>query len=118
MSMTSKIVLSALLVGITVPAFAQSGSVSVQKPTVTTHTARVHKVASTLDVTKPGTAVSTGTTVHTGNAGISGSTKPVSTPDAIKAEAPKSAVTTGVAASTKPATPTLQGTTPVAPKTN
>jgi hypothetical protein len=119
MSITSKIVLSALLVGITVPAFAQSGSVSNsvpgQKPAVTMHAPRIHKVASTIDATKPGAAVSTGTMVNTG---IVGSTKPAAKSDAIKTEAPKAGVTTGVAASTKPASPAVQGTTMVAPKTN
>lgn len=147
MSITSKIVLSALLVGITVPAFAQTGSVSgaavAHKPVVTTHAPQVHKVASTTDVTKPGAAVSAGTAGTTVNTGIAGSTKPAVKPelgktdtmktdamktdamktdavktDAMKTDAPKVSATTGVAASTKPLAPAVSGTTTVAPKTN
>lgn len=131
MSITSKIVLSALLVGITVPAFAQSGSVSVQKPAVTTHAARVHKVASATDVTKPdaskpGATVSTGTTASSGttvNTGIVGSTKPAAKPElgkieTMKTDAPKASVTTSAAASTKPLAPAVSGSTAIAPKTN
>jgi hypothetical protein len=119
MSLTSKIVLSALLVGITMPAFAQSGSVnsavSVHKPALTTQAPRVHKVTSATDASKPAGSVSTGTTVNTG---IAGSSKLAAKPDAMKTEAPKASMTTGAAASTKPATPAVSGTTTVSPKTN
>ena len=75
MSITSKIVLSALLVGITLPAFAQGGAVSATKAPVTSHTATVHKVSSPSEAPKTGAAVSTGVTTGT-TSGVAASTKP------------------------------------------
>ncbi len=103
MSFTSKIVLSALLVGITVPAFAQGGTVSVQKPVATTHAPLTHKAASTVEVVKPGSAkpgatVSTGATAGVGTTATPGAAAPT--------------------VSTKPAVPAVQTSTTVAPKTN
>ena len=126
MSITSKIVLSALLVGITVPAFAQGGlvggTVAVSKPAITSHSA-VHKVASPVEAPKAGPAVATGTTTTTGattSTGVAASTKPQAKPelgktDAMKPDVTKPQVNTGI---TKPASPTVSGTTTVAPKIN
>ena len=120
MSITSKIVLSALLVGITVPAFAQGGlvggTVAVSKPAITSHSA-VHKASSPVETPKAGAAVATGTTTSTG---VAGSTKPQAKPelgkaDAMKPDVTKPQVNTGI---TKPAAPAVSSTTTVAPKIN
>ncbi len=71
MSITSKIVLSALLVGITLPAFAQGSAVAAPKAPVTSHTAAIHKVSSPIEAPKAGAAVST-----TPSTGVAASTKP------------------------------------------
>jgi hypothetical protein len=94
MSITSKIVLSALLAGISLPAFAQSGSVAVQKPVITSHTATIHKVATT-----PAEAPKTTTAAP----GVAASTKPAigatstGKTDAVKLETTKPSVNTGIA---------------------
>lgn len=120
MSITSKIVLSALLVGITVPAFAQGGTVAVQKPAITAPSA-VHKIATPAEAPKAGAAVSTGATTSTG---VAASTKPSVKPelgktDAMKPDVTKPQINTGIA---KPASPAVSGTTTstttVAPKIN
>ena len=111
MSMTSKIVLSALLVGMTVPAFAQGGTVAAQKPAIATSSASVHTVATSAEPTKAGGAVSTPSV----GAGVAASTKPAAKPEIGKTEIVKPAVTTGIS---KPSTPSVQSTTTLAPKTN
>ncbi len=100
MSITSKIVLSALLVGITLPAIAQGSAVTTTKAPLTSHTAAIHKVSSPVEAPKAGAAVST-----TPSTGVAASTKPA-TPakaehgktDAVKADAT-------LPGAVKPATP-------------
>jgi hypothetical protein len=128
MSITSKIVLSALLVGITMPAFAQGsvagGSVTAQKP-ATSKSTSIHKIASPADATKPAAPA---TSVNTG---VSASTKPAAKPElgkteSTKIEAVKPSGTTGANVNTgttvntgtiKPMTPSTGSVTP-APKSN
>ena len=111
MSMTSKIVLSTLLVGITVLAFAQGGIVAAQKPAIATSSASIHAVATPAKSTKAGGAVSTPAV----GASVPASTKPAAKPEIGKTEIVKPTVSTGVS---KPSTPSVQSTTTVAPKTN
>eukprot|EP01037_Dinobryon_pediforme_P013536 gene13536-13655_t len=130
MSITSKIVLSALLVGITVPAFAQGGlassatgtSITTQKP-ATAKSTSVHKVASSTDATKPAAPAASV------NTGVSSSTKPAAKPelgktDSAKIESVKPTGSTGAAVNSgatvntgnvKPMTPATGAVTP-APK--
>ena len=123
MSITSKIVLSALLVGITVPAFAQGGTVAVQKPVITKQSTSIHKVATPVEAPKTGAAVSTGS--NASSTGVAASTKPSVKPelgksDTMKPDVTKPQVNTGIS---KPATPAVPATpatpaTPAAPKIN
>lgn len=117
MSITSKIVVSALLVGISVPAFAQGGAAPVHKPATPAHSL-VHKAATPAEAPKAGAAISTGTTAPT--TGVAASTKPSVKPEsgktsAVKPEVTSPQVNTGLA---KPAMPSVSGGATIAPKTN
>lgn len=96
MSLTSKIVLSTLLIGFTLPAFAQGTGVAGAAPVPTTmqapiskHAPLVHKVATTPETIKPEIVKPT----------TSSTTTMVPVPGAVaaKSDATKSQVTTGVA---------------------